>query len=118
MTKHTPKPWKKGSVIFSNSGIFVEVVDGECRLIADVWLERKYRDLACPPLEEAEANVNLICAAPDMYDALQSALPVLVGLVQKEKLHPDQKGYVCGGYIAFQQVRAALDKAEGRGEDG
>lgn len=64
--------------------------------------------------EHVKANVRLIESAPDMYCALWVALSVLSGLVQKEGLHPDQKGYLCEGYAAYQQVKEALEKAEGR----
>lgn len=49
-----------------------------------------------------------------MYDALLAALPVLCGLVHEKGLHPEQKGYLCEGYAAYQQVKEALEKAEGR----
>ena len=64
--------------------------------------------------EHVKANMRLIESAPDMYCALWVALSVLSGLVQKEGLHPDQKGYLCEGYAAYQQVKEALEKAEGR----
>lgn len=47
-----------------------------------------------------------------MYDALLAALPVLCGLVHEKGLHPEQKGYLCEGYAAYQQVKEALEKAK------
>ena len=66
--------------------------------------------------EPPEPTAEDYCVTVDkiMYDALLAALPVLWGLVQEKGLHPEQKGYLCEGYAAYQQVKEALEKAEGR----
>ena len=105
MGKFTPGPWKAE-----------QACDKEGGPKPEWWISaRGFIDIAetsgeKKPEEEA-ANARLIAAAPEMYKALLVASAVLSGLVQKEKLYPDQKGYVCGGYAALQQVLAALAKA-------
>ncbi len=66
--------------------------------------------------KEIEANAHLIAAAPELYEALKEALPVLLGLVTDEGLKPEKKGYVCGGYSAYEAAKKALGKAEGVGK--
>ena len=95
---HTPGPWKKSSIM-EGDGEFIEISDQEGRLIADVWFDRKHEEPTCPPLEEAEANANLILAAPDLLKQLKNAKNML------EKYQ---------GTVEYFEICQAIKKAEGR----
>ena len=83
---HTPGPWKSatGWVMSKDNGVICGDFPGI------------YRDNG-----QAEANMNLIAAAPDLLAAL------------KELLHEDNQG---GGVDldALDRARAAIAKAEGK----
>lgn len=59
---------------------------------------------------EAQANIRLIVAAPEMLDALNAAERLICGLHNKYYLGTRD----LSEDITYQQICAALDKAEGR----
>lgn len=67
-TQHTPGPW---TVDVSLPGI-VEIRDSEKRMLCTVYAP----DYTNHPVtaEEAEANANLIAAAPELLEALEDAV--------------------------------------------
>lgn len=89
--KHTPGPWK---VTRNNTG--VRSVDAHvCR----VWMLRNGHGVA---------NARLIAAAPDLLEALKILSD-----------YPIAGGYALGPCISecdMKEIRAAIAKAEGRGE--
>ena len=71
MSKHTPGPWSWGS---DYRGLYGSGEDNDVLSTAyyeNMWLAHK-RDEA-----EREANARLIAAAPDLLEALQSAIPFM-----------------------------------------
>ena len=107
MSKHTPGPWR------------AEISCDETGAPQKCWWISAKGDVDIGETsgekrsDEEAANALLIAAAPELYEALKEALPVLLGLVTDEGLKPEKKGYVCGGYSAYEAVRKALEKAEG-----
>jgi hypothetical protein len=63
-----------------------------------------------PTDEEAIANARLIAAAPDLYDAADNALGVLIGCCVAGDGIDDRKAML----DARQMLRAAINKATGR----
>jgi len=55
------------------------------------------------PDAECEANANLIAAAPDMYEALNQVLRDL-----------EESGYADGCSFSTDQIKLALNKAQGK----
>ena len=107
MSKHTPGPWEaERSCDMTGAPLRAWWISAKGDIdIAETSGEKW-------PEEEA-ANARLIAAAPELYEALKEALPVLLGLVTDEGLKPEKKGYVCGGYSAYEAAKKALEKAEG-----
>ena len=110
MTKHTPGPWR------------AEISCDETGAPQKCWWISAKGDVDIGETsgekrsDEEAANARLIAAAPELYEALKEALPVLLGLVTDEGLKPEKKGYVCGGYSAYEAAKKALGKAEGVGK--
>lgn len=115
MPKHTPGPWK-GTIVSCTNEEFMEIVDEKGRLIADVWFDRKHEEPTCPPLEEAEANANLILAAPDLLKQLKNAKNML------EKYQGTVEYFeICQAIKKADRFMADLrgeDESEGREDDG
>ncbi len=115
MTKHTPGPWEYVRETEYMGGY-------PCNVSHKVKVGQELLTVGChgygwgEPEKEIEANAHLIAAAPELYEALKEALPVLLGLVTDEGLKPEKKGYVCGGYSAYEAAKKALGKAEGVGK--
>jgi histidinol-phosphate/aromatic aminotransferase/cobyric acid decarboxylase-like protein len=90
--KHTPGPWAVGT--FSND---------EVRDASAIYSFGRIRpivyDISGATLEEADANANLIAAAPDLLAALKRA----TALLARYPKHDD----------AWRDCRAAIAKAEG-----
>ena len=101
--KFTPGPWRV------EEGTFLVWADSDAREfdIPIVRCKREYRHWGRRmPDEEHEANVRLIAAAPDMYEALEEARQLingdLVGVEWKR---------ACQDFM--RHSRAALAKARG-----
>lgn len=107
MGKYTPKHWNAKKFFKNSQEKSFEIWDNHNKkFIAEAWIECPYGH-DCPSEEEAEANANLIAAAPDMYEALKEFFKLLEG----DKA-PKWRA------IAFYDIaKKALAKAEGRGED-
>ena len=86
----TPGPWREHSH---------RQIGPDAGIVCEVWSAIGWGDAA---IQEADANVRLIAAAPELYQALQVALVVVAG---------------CNGdgYFNDQEcvIRAALAKAVG-----
>ena len=88
MSKHTPGPWHIDPAAEYDAAEYdINAKDSD---IASVWQDNKSDD------QEAEANANLIAAAPELLEALKFAA---------ERLE-------CAGFMATAQ-RSAIAKAEG-----
>jgi len=87
----TPGPWREHShrQIGPDEGI-----------VCEVWSAIGWGDAA---IQQADANVRLIAAAPDLHRALLAALVVVAGC-NGDGLFGDQE----------RAIRAALAKVEGR----
>lgn len=83
MSKHTPGPWSTNHVGFTHAK------NGAC--IAEVGID-------VLPFDEVEANANLIAAAPDLLEALESALTILTDSV---------------GDFDYDKALAAIARAKG-----
>jgi hypothetical protein len=69
----------------------------------------------CPPLEEAKANACLICAAPDLYEALKA----VEWIVQTDErcIHtqcPECHALIANDHAPDCKLAAALKKADGK----
>jgi hypothetical protein len=100
MSTHTPGPWANGGAV-NPSGEFIRIIGFDDYQIADVIDANGYA--------ENEANVHLICAAPDLLEALLIALPY----VTDAEGFPEQFKH---GVVArdVKKIRAAIAKAEGK----
>lgn len=65
--RFTPGPWHEHSH---------RQIGPEAGIVCEVWAAIGWGDEA---IQQAEANVRLIAAAPDLFAALQSALVVVAG---------------------------------------
>jgi hypothetical protein len=93
---HSVTPWKTARS--HSPAYFRDIKDAQGELIAQVC------DLENGQPEVLE-NARLICAAPDMLEALLVALPFVED-------HEDCKAYKAGAVAkAVKQIRAAIDKA-------
>jgi hypothetical protein len=96
---HTPGPWSKAGPEKLNAGQ-INVTGPGGKHVADIFpfgTSRCRRELT---LAEAQANADLIVAAPIMLAALERALP---------ELNRNSLGF----HAADEAVRAALAKAKG-----
>ena len=102
MNAHTPGPWKtqrvhSGRIIYNETQRGFETK--ETRTLAFL-----VRNEAQFPVEQSDANGRLMAAAPDMLAALYASEIAL-----RSCLHQNVQIDA-----AFEQVRAAISKAEGR----
>jgi hypothetical protein len=104
--KFTPGPWRSNGPCKPDNtgGRDYCVMDSDGKIIAEVFEHVGFSDdrksYATRP---AYDNANLIAASPRMYEALQAALPFIVGAL----------AFVdCKKQIA--QIEAALNLAEGK----
>lgn len=91
--EHTPGPWK-----FEDEYVRVEIGEDKGEPIADPY---------CRPTSETnpgemEANARLIASAPELLEALGSAVSMLEGLGMDDGGNPD-----------MDALRAAIAKAKG-----
>lgn len=125
MSKHTTAPWEITDVNQSNGqvdGRLVFTIQGKHIdgymdwTVASVW-----KDCGSNGEETAEANANLIAAAPDMYEALKIARRDLINLANAgvdrlTEIAPFQE-WDSGESVSATQVARideALAKAEGK----
>jgi len=96
---HTPGPWKIVEDPDTTWGR-VEVADDRFILV-----EGRSE-------EEAAANVNLCCAAPELLEALKEAY---CWIPDGTRQSPEQRGAQCATvYDVEDMIRASIRKAEGR----
>lgn len=109
MSKHTPGPWRANAKPMGNPyGVITEHGENEnwsiCndggRFIAAIKMQ-----------PEEEANARLIAAAPEMLEALESALNVEGAARAGSQFIPAYEGLDTGYH--FEKVRAAIRKAKG-----
>lgn len=113
MTKHTPGPWKLGEHPSAENDAWRE---DEMRLyergiyatayqlkiaVCEQWIGEKEQ-------EEAEANATLISAAPELFEALETAEAAL-SIEGSYRSAPDRDRI----YAALTSARAAIAKARG-----
>ena len=104
-TKHTPGPWTANFNDYTKP--YVEILNGDNLVIAQIPDGEIIRgDTTILGIENIEANIDLIAAAPDMYEALECAC--------------DQYciGYTGNGLVKCEDciIRKALRKARGETE--
>jgi hypothetical protein len=69
-TQHTPGPWEHGISTSGNRAIFSEFCDGNTDIASPIGLQDcGGDDWTAIGEEEAQANIRLICAAPDLLAA-------------------------------------------------
>ncbi|WP_312905429.1 hypothetical protein [Stutzerimonas nitrititolerans] len=91
--EHTPGPWRAEQASSSGQVHILAEVNGHDRAIAmDVWND----------CDEMEANVRLICAAPDLLEALEDCV------LQWDDELPEER---CLNFIG--RARAAIANARG-----
>lgn len=63
---------KRGNVIF---------IDDSYRSVATIHVVKNYKDVTFEPIvdAEAEANADIICKAPQMYEAIKEVLSLFDG---------------------------------------
>ena len=91
MTKHTPGPWHTTKPIESNGYVWVDPSDGCCGDVATAWPTHQ---------GSAEANANLIAAAPELLEALEAARRKIEWILPVE-------------WDVMRQIDAAIAKATG-----
>ena len=101
MSKHTPAPWFVQDGFLTIYNLSEGTVGTTCA-IAKVLREQ-------PGDDQAEANARLIAAAPDLYDAADAALNVLIACCVPTDGVDDRKAIV----EAQGMLRAAIRKATG-----
>ena len=72
-TKHTPGPWT--ATYDSQLRALIEIYSIEDRILVAVLHDRG----TVEAMPEIEANANLIAAAPDMYEALETTCEYCIG---------------------------------------
>ena len=96
----TERKWTPGPWYVSNMS---EIFHGDDCNLADCWSVHADIDE-----DECEANAHLIAAAPDMYDALESAEESIATFIGVHGYPTDS-----GAGEILRQVSAALAKARG-----
>ena len=104
MSGHTPGPW-------SNHGGFDISADCGVSCVA-VTVSGKYPSGEYVKNKEQFANSLLIASAPELLAAAKCALADLEGIMPE--FDPD--GSEHPGWKTTEELRAAINKAEGRGE--
>jgi hypothetical protein len=103
MSKHTSGPWKvKRSTTPDNVGGFDWAIYAGSHILAEAYEVVDYGKTL-----PVEANVRLISAAPDMYEALS----LLMRIMQAED--PWDRENLGSMNEACMKARAALSKAQG-----
>ena len=106
ITKHTPGPWSVERDRAKSLSLYA----------GTTFIGEVYHDKDEPSTEE-QGNVNLIAAAPAMYEALQQSL-VLVELAALEEwgraVRGEQQPPTTEAKDRLEKVKAALAQAEGR----
>jgi len=107
MEKYTPGPWD-GNGFYAPNFVHGAIDPTSVRY---VWSDKAHCDVAwianCVSEEEQEANARLMAAAPDLLDALCSALPFVEDAAEDEiyKSHRVHK--------VLDEIRKAIFKATG-----
>jgi hypothetical protein len=97
-TQHTPGPWEIGISPSGHRAIFAEFCDGATDIATPIGMQDcDGDDWTAIDDGEAQANIRLICAAPDMFDALQAIVDA----------------YGDRDTLLIAQCKAALAKAKG-----
>ena len=93
-TKHTPGPWS----VYDQRHLFTNH-EGSARLIAgNIWIACVHGSHVGPQSkEEADANISLIAAAPELLEALESLIANV---------------YSCACTMPTKEEREAWDKAD------
>lgn len=97
MSKHTPGPWKAFNTSDIFTPLFSENAEGIRSPSNDGWMIADC-DMGALSIDEVRANVRLICAAPDLLEALEAAAEALEAAEFFEKA---------------AMARAAIAKAKG-----
>ena len=102
-TKHTPGPWS----VYDQRHLFTNH-EGSARLIAgDIWIACVHGSHVGPQSkEEADANISLIAAAPEMLEALES-------IAQFWNRDQNEKAMTGACWHAIETAEAAIAKAKG-----
>ena len=106
MSAHTPGPWqwywRVGEHLKADCGVFHEVREGQAVAVCRAPQYAGQR--------QWEADARLIAAAPEMYEALLAILP----FIPISSASEGGAAKFSANVRAADQVRAAIDKAEGR----
>ena len=100
-TKHTPGPWS----VYDQRHLFTDH-EGSARLIAgDIWIACVHGSHVGPQSkEEADANISLIAAAPEMLEAAEGIVSRWDSPLWKDQPHTG---------VFIDRLRAAIAKAKG-----
>ena len=98
MADHTPGPWVKATRALI-------VTKDAWRLPIAICYDKNH-SIGGPDTDVADANCNLIAAAPDLLDALIIALPYVEDVAQFDETY--KKGAVAK---VVKQMRDAIEKA-------
>lgn len=91
---HTPGPWRVSEASVYAGGDYIE--------IADPFNGFDYEEGRLLPIDERQANANLIAAAPDLLERLKQCAEVLAAEGGHE------------GGLWLDEIRITIAKAEGR----
>lgn len=125
-TKHTPGPWEAGPWIDSHGGHVYRVIKGTSRNIGAVSVYGKRPDgssggrklksggfTKTVSVEECEANVYLIVAAPDLLNGCNALLGLCTLLLARDDLPSDVRKVLTDNH-RIAEARAAVARAKGR----
>jgi hypothetical protein len=103
--QHTPGPWEIGISTSGHRTIFSDFCDGNTDIASPVGLQDcGGEDWTAIGEEEAQANIRLICAAPDLLVALKQCIPLVAA---------HANATFGDGVLALQVAKAAIAKAKG-----
>lgn len=106
MTRFTPSPWlRDGRTVYAlnedNTNRFSARIEGG-------FQSKSWRGQVWTPSDEVEATAVLICAAPEMLEALKAALDYLLNEAESRKYNPPVDATI------IANLEHAIAKAEGR----
>ena len=123
--KHTPGPWDVPNIGYvRKDGALYPIAPSEKKKHGESWIDMRKR--IEPELnareEEALANARLIAAAPDLLEALEDAVRLIVEHVPDDALGYDSSGDIEEAHLTFSwsgkdealhYLNAAIAKAKG-----
>lgn len=107
MTKHTPGPW---SCDYGDFAVYCDTGAEVCALT-----QGNHDDGTRIPTDEMEANLQLVTAAPELLQACQRLLTILVD-VYEDDFYRHGEPIEDAWPSVINEARASIAKAEGKAQ--